>query len=175
MIYLYSFVAWVYMYRYILESVRYFLCDLKEHCLLYRRSCAFCLGHPVFACEARARPSFAPISATTLSCRVSHRQSRLFTMEDDSPILVWTRQEEFLVRIASYVQDTKTLSVVSRCSRYCYEMLLPRRCKKIDAFIVDMPSLLLFVERHVSATYKCRTLEVRHPQLSDVAFLIVPV
>ena len=77
--------------------------------------------------------------------------------------MCWTRQEELLVRIASYVQDTKTLSVVSRCTRYCYEMLLPRRCKKIDVYIVDTPSLLLFVKRHVDATYQCRSLEVRRP------------
>ena len=85
------------------------------------------------------------------------------SMEDDSPVLCWTRQEELLVRIASYVQDTKTLSVVSRCTRYCYEMRLPRRCKKIDVYIVDTPSLLLFVKRHVDATYQCRSLEVRRP------------
>ena len=96
-------------------------------------------------------------------------------MGDDSPVLCWTREEEFLVKIAGYVEDTRTLSLISRCTRYCYEMLLPRRCRRIDVFIVDMPSLLLFVKRHIDATYRCRTLEVRHlyvPHATHLALML---
>ena len=56
-----------------------------------------------------------------------------------------------MIRIGGYGED------ISRCTRYWYEMLLLRRRRKIDAFIVGMQSLLTIVKRHIGATHQCQT------------------